>query len=236
MSQLCKVGFVGVLLALLVLGSAPVRAQELVILHANDREGEMKVWTRVGLCGAAAGALNAALCYAQLPVKAAGETFSWYVIPAGAFHGGILTAIAASAAQRLRRAHWPFAVAGCLLVGWVGGALAWIPLNHVAFDKPWLQSATWPFHEDLLWPLFSPLLYLGFVAVLYCLTLSRLDVRGRRAHAAVAIGSGVLGSLWFWIAWTPWYLSPLHGTVWGTLVGLGASREVGEHAGVRRPT
>jgi hypothetical protein len=183
----------------------------------------MNVWMRVGLCGAAAGTLNAALCYAQLPVKAAGETFSWYVIPAGAFHGGILAAIAAAGAQHLRRAHWPFAVAGCLLVGWAAGTLAWIPLNHVAFEESWLESATWPFDQGPLVAVLSPLQFFGFVAALYCLTLSRLEIRGRRAHAAAAIGSGVLGSLWFWIALKPWYLSPLHGAVWGTLVGFGAS-------------
>jgi hypothetical protein len=37
----------------------------------------------------------------------------------------------------------------------------------------------------------------------------------------MGISSGVLGSLWFWIVYGPWYFSLIHGIIWGSFVGFG---------------
>ena len=43
---------------------------------------------RCGALGAAAGGVNAALCYLRLPAPVDGNpAFGWHLIPAGAFHG-----------------------------------------------------------------------------------------------------------------------------------------------------
>jgi hypothetical protein len=62
------------------------------------------------------------------------------------------------------------------------------------------------------------------VALLYYLAVA-VHLAGDRSmteHVACAIASGALGSLWWWATIGPWYFSVLHGTVWGTLVGVGA--------------
>jgi hypothetical protein len=54
---------------------------------------------RVALLAAAAGATNAWLCFAGIPVPVEDDpAIKWHVIPAGALHGGIL-------------ALWPLVVA-----------------------------------------------------------------------------------------------------------------------------
>jgi hypothetical protein len=34
----------------------------------------------------------------------------------------------------------------------------------------------------------------------------------------------MLGSLWWWIEFQPWYFAAIHGSVWGLLVGWATSR------------
>jgi len=65
------------------------------------------------------------------------------------------------------------------------------------------------------------------VSLLYyrALTLGRqLRTPDLRTHQLIASACGVLGSLWFWLDSKPWYLSLLHGAIWGSLVGFGVWR------------
>ena len=184
----------------------------------------------IAFLGAIGGAINAALCYAKIPVAAAvDKNFDWQVIPAGAVHGAILAGVAVGVACLLTgKAVWlrlltaPFA-------GWVGGYLSWVPLNPLVFDKPWSKSLSWPIGEATgIGLLFITFLYFGFVTAIYyvCLSLGGLSQRGLGVHLLYACTAGIAGSLWWWIGWKPWYLSLLHGTIWGMLVGYGTWRAV----------
>lgn len=181
---------------------------------------------RVGLCGALAGATNALLCYAQLPV-AAGESldrFKWHVVPAGAVHGAVLAVVAFTLAALMSRRRLVVRLIAALPVGWVAGFVSWMGLNRSVFDDPWWKSSTWPFHEGWSSAVLWPFLYFGLVALFYYLCLSLFHTRRRslRTHVLSATAAGIVGSLWWWVSWKPWYFSLLHGAIWGTLVGIGA--------------
>lgn len=90
-----------------------------------------------------------------------------------------------------------------------------------------MEAITWPLHERIqetalsLWQVF------GLVGLLYCgaLSLLRQGLSSKRwVHLLMAITSGSVGSLWWWISYKPWYFSLLHGTIWGSLVGYGVWR------------
>ena len=66
----------------------------------------------VGLLGGSGGAINASLCYANLPVPVgvrgwgnAPIEFIWSIIPAGALHGALLAMMAVGGAWLLRSAR-----------------------------------------------------------------------------------------------------------------------------------
>jgi len=182
----------------------------------------------IALLGAVGGAINASLCYAEFPVAAGGEHFKWHVIPAGAMHGAMLAALTvACASWLLGKAVWARLLAAPF-IGWVIAYLSWIPLNRSVFDDPWRKSFSWPFGEGRAQGLYMAFVYFGLVAVVYylCLALGGLSRRGLGIHLVYGCSAGVLGSLWWWIGWKPWYLSLIHGTVWGILVGYGSWRAV----------
>lgn len=177
----------------------------------------------VGLAGAVGGALNAALCFLEWPVQAADESFRWHVIPAGAFHGGVLAGAVFGAGLLLAGRGLCVRIAAALPVAWIAGFVSWIPLSDSVFDNPWLSSFDWAFQgSDWSNPILLPFLYFGFVALLYDLSLLYLRPRQTAPLECVLFtsASGVLGSLYWWIAWESWYLSPLHGVIWGVPVGL----------------
>ncbi|SRR5713101_125660 len=178
----------------------------------------------IALLGGLAGAINAWLCYAGIPVST--NSFKWHVIPAGALHGAVLAVAAAGFASLLiGKALWVRLLAAPL-VGWVTGYLSWIPLNRSVFDESWLTSVSWQFHEEWTQAVFGTLLTFGLVALIYylCLSLGGIFRRNLGSHLLYACAAGILGSLWWWIAWKPWYFSLIHGTVWGILVGYGSWR------------
>ena len=180
---------------------------------------------RVGACGALGGATNAWLCYAQLPVAAAGNaSFAWHVVPAGAVHGGLLAVFAFGVYGLFSKRSLGTRLLVALPLAWIAGVASWIPLNRSAFDEPWSKSLTWPFHESWSAAVVAPFQYFGLVAGLYYLLLALCCSRQRSlgAHLLYGIASGALGSLWWWISAEPWYFSLLHGAIWGTLVGIGA--------------
>ena len=104
--------------------------------------------------------------------------------------------------------------------------LSFIPLDRWALDEPWSRSLTWAFQEGWNQVLVAPFAYFGLVAVAYYLSLSMGGLRSTSlaSHLVQSCAAGVLGSLWWWTSWEPWYFSVLHGSIWGVLVGLGAWR------------
>lgn len=189
----------------------------------------------IGLLGGAGGAINAWLCYAKLPGLAVREMdFVWAILPAGALHGGLLAVISVGAARLLREQRRRLRWAALPLMGWLSG---WIPYAPIAFyvhlyfvpdfgGGGWLDKllkALWPFRLDLesLW---MPWQSFGLVGAAYYALLNLfggLTSRRLLTHLLIGSVSGILGSLWWWILFKPWYLSLLHGTIWGSLVGFG---------------
>jgi hypothetical protein len=196
---------------------------------------DVAVPLRVGLAGALGGATNAWLCHAQIPVFV-GVHFKWYVVPAGAIHGAVLAFGAFGVALFLLKQTPLVRIAAAPVVAWTTGYLAWIPLNSPAFNEPWLKSLRWPFQETWMTAVFAPFLNFGLVALLYYLFVSFLLARtssfGR--HLLCATAAGVLGSLWWWIYWDYWYLSLLHGVVWGACVGTAAWYSLRLNSGARQ--
>ena len=181
--------------------------------------------TRVGMCGALGGAVNAWLCYARLPVAVNDNPhFEWHVIPAGGFHGGLLAVLAYGLGHALAKRRLRVRLASALPLAWVAGFVSWIPLDRSTFDEPWSKSLVWPLHEAWGYMMLGPLQYFGLVALLYYAAVAFGLAKERRLgpHVAYASAAGILGSLWWWVGIEPWYFSILHGAIWGTLVGVGA--------------
>jgi len=190
---------------------------------------------RVAFCGALAGAANAWLCYAGIPIPIDPHAdFKWHVIPAGAAHGALLAAFAFGAATLLYA--WPLAIrlAAAVPLGWLAGYASWLPLNR-SLDESWRKTMFWPFEQSDPWPqaLWAPFAYFGLVAVLYYLWLATRgwNVGALWASVAGACAAGTLGSLWFWAIFGRWYFSVIHGVLWGILVGVGAGSNRAKPAG-----
>ncbi len=188
----------------------------------------------VGLLGGIGGGGNAALCYAGIPVSV--TTFQWHIVPAGFLHGAVLAFLGAAAAQGMRARSMARRWAALPVLGWLAGWLSYIPLQlsihavdslhpaqpaHLSFQDV-LNAVTGPFSStEGIW---SPYFAFGLVSAwlyLWLTVLGGLSNRRLGWHLAMGGLSGVLGSLWWWSAWHPWYLSLLHGAIWGSCVGFG---------------
>lgn len=195
---------------------------------------------RVGACGVVAGAINAWLCYARVPETVGGSPdFAWHLIPAGAIHGGALAMFAFGLARLFSRRSLGLRLAAAPFLAWLAGFASWIPLNRSAFDQPWLTSLTWPFHSRWYDALLGPLTSFGLVALVYYLSLALFCAKRRSlaTHVLCASAGGILGSLWWWIEFEPWYFSLLHGAIWGVFVGAGAWSACRSHVNATvRPT
>ncbi len=116
-------------------------------------------------------------------------------------------------------------------VGWLSGWLSFVPFASLALDNKGsltlvkdLPSFVWPSMKITTEALLLPYLCFGLVGVVYFFLLTicqGLAVKRLSVHLLLGSVSGTLGSLGFWLPFEPWYLSVLHGTTWGTLVGLG---------------
>jgi len=187
----------------------------------------------MGAAGGAGGLVNAAMCWA-LHVPRGVHAARWHVVPAGFVHGAVLAVVpvvAAALANRLRGSarwlRWPVAIAA----GAVAGYLAWVPVEMSFFSASLAEALTWPCdmfrrHAYLYVLPTWTVVYtrFGLVAALFGLWLAR----GRRASSpmreiAAACACGVAGSWWFWEEFG-WYFSPVHGCIWGSLVGWAAWR------------
>lgn len=189
----------------------------------------------VALAGGIGGLVNAILCYLEWPMPVEDTSvrgFQWHVIPAGFAHGCVLAAIPVVAAALGR--HWkkPLRWAAGILVGWVAGYLSWIPLD-LSIGEPLQRALIWPFQngDSAASALWVPFPYFGGVAALLYLwmILERGGASVWISMLAASVAAGV-GSFWWWASWGPWYFSPLHGSVWGCLVGFAlASEAQGRH-------
>jgi hypothetical protein len=186
------------------------------------RDASAILW-RSTAAGAAAGTMNAWLCYAGIPASIdSGATFTWEVIPAGTAHGAILAACAVLAWQWSRHAVWPRILLTAYLGGWVAGYASWQPLR-TAIDSAWRPDA-WPFDAGWVAAFVGPLQAFGFVTLIYIVVLARWVARSSStsAHLLAASIAGIGGSAWWWVSWERWYFSLLHGGIWGVAVGLAA--------------
>src|SRR3989338_2894291 len=191
----------------------------------------------IGLLGGLGGAINAWLCYARIPVPVMTEgfmdsrrqpfDFPCSVIPGGACHGGLLALISVALAALLWQRGWLTRLTGLAVAGWLAGWLSYIPLglsmDETVSGKQMVEALVWPFErppQSLLVPYF----YFGLVGSAYYLFLNlcrQLTRQQLGLHLFIGSLSGILGSLWWWVGFKPWYFSLLHGTIWGCLVGFG---------------
>lgn len=184
------------------------------------------IW--IGIASGIGGAVNAWLCYLGFPVSIMDTHFQWHLIPAGMLHGSILALSAVGASIILKKYGTVFRVAATLLVGWLGGYLSWIPLQLSVLHDRFIESLAWPFKngDARVYGLWIPFLYFGMVAALLYLWLNRGERKEKLLVYFVTVALiGAAGSLWWW--WTTgelWYISLLHGTIWGVFTAYGIWR------------
>ncbi len=177
------------------------------------------------LFGAVGGAINAYLCYAKIPISLESKylSFSWLIVPAGATHGAILALASLFCAYYSHSRSQLFRWLGIPVAGFLSGWLSWIPINLSFSAEKWPWVILNPFDINSIQNIFAPYKVFGLVGLIYYFLLVIFGVLYERrlwVHISCSILSGILGSLWFWIE-EAWYLSILHGTIWGILVGLG---------------
>jgi hypothetical protein len=179
----------------------------------------------VALAGAIGGGINGLMCFVEwpVPVQEKNVSFSWYVVPGGCAHGCALAVVAFAGAAWGRRRARPWRWAGCVGVGWAAAYLSWIPID-ISLGESVRKALLWPVLDSgsLVRAVWQPLFYyFGGVAALWYLWLTSRADEGRVTTSMLAAsGAATAGSLWWWASWGPWYFSPLHGSVWGCLVGL----------------
>jgi hypothetical protein len=175
----------------------------------------------VGVLGAMGGAVNAWLCYAGIPVPV--QKFEPGIIPGGAVHGALLALVPAAIAVALAARPLALRLAAAPFVGWIAGVLSWIPIGRWGLDTPWGDSLFWIADRrgaEILW---VPFAYFGLVGLVLYLAWALAGARrGLALSLAAGTAAGVLGSLWWWVAWDRAFFALLHGVVWGALVGLAA--------------
>lgn len=192
------------------------------MVKAKERSA---ILVRVALFGAMGGAINAWLCLVRIPVAVEGNLdFKWAIVPGGALHGAVLAVVALAAALMTSARPPLFRLLLAAPLGWVAGYVSWIPLHRWAAGATWHNSLLWPRQDVGSWAfVWKAFAHFGLVSVIYFLGLSFGGLRpGRVRHVAYGVCAGVLGSLWWWVEFGPWYFALIHGSIWGLLVGLGA--------------
>lgn len=199
----------------------------------------------IGALGGVGGLINGWLCYVKYPAAVVKiETFSWPIIPLGALHGALLAVISVGLACFFWKRRLFLRLIGLAVSGYLAGWVSFIPIHYyfVHIKSPLFSSSSpqkltlealislifWPFSGSFkLATFYVPYPYFGLVGSVYYffLTLcSQLTCRRLSIHLLLGVSSGILGSLWWWISFKPWYFSLIHGTIWGMLVGLGVWR------------
>ena len=190
----------------------------------------------IGLLGGLGGMINAALCYACLPVAAGGtgstdfKNLSWLIIPAGAMHGAVLAAIPVRLAVLFFERRGVVRWLGLPLAGWLSGGLSFAPIQLAIFLPSLREVNATNVMKVLIYPLatflspWASFVYFGAVGFLYYFFLSVcrwIAVKRLVAHVFMGCVSAWLGSHLVWRIFQPWYFSLIHGAIWGSLVGVG---------------
>jgi hypothetical protein len=191
-----------------------------------------------------AGGINGFLCFAKFPIIAGRGSntfdFDWQIIPAGAMHGAILAFFSIGPAILMFGKSRVVGSVFAPVLGYMAGKysiaalMEGIDSSHSIFTGAFWKGLTifdvWKFIRipfqpvDKLSELWIVISWFGLVALIYFVLLSlakQLFARNLAVQTVAAITSGILGSLWFWISFGPWYFSLIHGTIWGTLTGFG---------------
>ncbi|MBI4354451.1 MAG: hypothetical protein HY595_04365 [Candidatus Omnitrophica bacterium] len=184
----------------------------------------------IGLLGGVGGMVNAWHCYSIKILD-----FSWSIIPAGFCHGMVLAVVSVLGAVLFLKRAWGVRLVGLPVVGWLAGWWSGIPLwLHYFWTTPPIfkgevAGMTWSkIVRAFIWPfgggIWQPYFWFGLVGAAYYALLNlsqQLTSKRLMTHLMMGIISGILGSLWWWISSKMGYLSVVHGTIWGSLVGFG---------------
>ncbi len=167
-------------------------------------------------------------CFAGFPVTIGEDSFfDWDIIPMGAIHGAILAFLAIGASTLLYKKNMILCILFTPFIGYIAGHYSLPPLMwgiDPSGSFPWENYWMIFFNYDESIDLSIPYMYFGLVSSIYYLFMcvfKQLYNNKLLHQVLIGIASGVLGSLWFWIANEYWYISPLHGIVWGAFVGYG---------------
>ena len=172
---------------------------------------------RIAIGGAFGGAINGFLCYTNLPIRL--SNFDWHVVPAGSIHGAVLASLSVTAANYFVARPLAIRLIISLPLAWIAGFLSWIPLELSVFHSTWQKTLTWPFHPNWrTW--YAPYWQFGLVTFVYYIVLSIAGSRQQNLafYVLFAAMAGILGSFWFFV--DHWYISLLHGVIWGCSVGV----------------
>ena len=172
------------------------------------------------LGGALGGAINAYLCYAKIPVDVA--AFKWHIVPAGACHGAILILFSLLLSRYFYSKDIIFRCIGLFLTGYLAGGTSWSAIRTSIDEKITIETLWWIDREGFMDAILEPFQTFGFVAVglyIYLVVLRQMNHLRWELHMIGCVISAIAGSVWFWANCGFWYLSFLHGIIWGCLVG-----------------
>lgn len=173
------------------------------------------------LAGALGGAINAYLCYAKIPVDVA--FFKWHIIPAGAAHGALIVLITLLLSRFFYSKDIFWRWLGVFLTGYLAGGISWTAIRTSIDEKFTVETLWFIDREGVLDALLGPFQTFGFVALgfsFYLIILRQSRHLRWEIHLMASTLSAIIGSLWFWASFGFWYLSFLHGIIWGVPVGF----------------
>jgi hypothetical protein len=189
----------------------------------------------VSLFGALAGMVNATLCYKQIPVRV--EEFSWHIIPAGFLHGGLLVFVPLYLIGAVRKKFKGLLFICLALSAHLGGWFSWIAINYSIqekylkwkfFSNNFVEIVFWPWKDGLsMEAFFGPFQVFGLVSSILYAGIALYKILEKKNLFVILFWTtlaGALGSTWFWLevlSGKKWYLSSLHGVIWGFLVAIG---------------
>ena len=189
----------------------------------------------IGLFGGIGGFINMSLSYFKFtPTSLLGiypsEEYDLWLLLGGFIHGFTLAFVAIffsalffNKSSWARIFVWPF-------VGWFSGWVSMIPvfMDHidgsfsqkllVAAQFPWgLSKTPWDFILGPFWT-FGGVAFLLFGGLSFFWAFRSEKIFPLLLTTAL---SGILGSIFIFSWQLDWYISLIHGTIWGLLVGFG---------------
>lgn len=172
------------------------------------------------LVGGVAGTINSLWCYYDILISNEIESlFEWYIVPAGFVHGSIVSLSIGVYLLFLKNLKFILKILCTLFLAWFVGYLCFnVIICGVNGD------VNLSFSFEMSTELFSiPFISFGLVLIAFALLDSCKDKFISSDSTKVLLStiiSGIIGSLWWWIAYGNWHLSVLHGCIWGLLIGF----------------